>query len=156
MEAKVSDLIDSTIKTWRWDLINSSFNEEDANYIGFIPISKLGLPDQLIWYYESNGFYYVRGAYRLFKMDKEYVDDDNLDLENQRWKKLWKVHVPNKIKVFLWKFKSGYIPVKAELRRRHISFDFVCFRCAKAPETIANALKGCDVTRGIWDHANFS
>lgn len=56
--ATVSDFMDNGTMTWRRDLLNNVFNEDDVNAILAIPISRLRVPDKLIWHYEKSGFFF--------------------------------------------------------------------------------------------------
>ncbi|XVF60988.1 hypothetical protein PTKIN_Ptkin08bG0091900 [Pterospermum kingtungense] len=76
--------------------------------------------------------------------------------EKRRWLRVWSVYVPNKVKIFLWRLKSGFLPVLFELKRRHVVIDDKCPRCGSGSETLAHALRGCMVARAIWNCANFS
>ena len=45
------------------------------------------------------------------------------------WNKLWKLHIPNKIKVFGWRVINDILPTHENLTLRHIVEDITCALC---------------------------
>lgn len=64
-DAKVSDLIDVSVKGWNCSLIDSYFSAYVANIIKSIPLCLSSPPDKIIWNGTSNGVFSVRSAYHL-------------------------------------------------------------------------------------------
>lgn len=59
--------------------------------------------DKLVWSCEKDEIYSVNSAYRLFHAIKKTKNEDECsNSKNQRalWKKLWKLQIPNRVKVF--------------------------------------------------------
>lgn len=67
MNMTAATFIDETYMVWRRDLIEGTFNDDDAREILSIPLSRLHVPDKLIWRSEMSGIYFVRSVYRLLK-----------------------------------------------------------------------------------------
>ena len=51
------------------------------------------------------------------------------------WKCIWKLHVPNKIKNFLWKVCSNALSTKVNLKKRKILDEARCSACLLDQET---------------------
>ncbi|XVF50250.1 hypothetical protein PTKIN_Ptkin04bG0081000 [Pterospermum kingtungense] len=100
LETKVSDFIDDATKMWNMGLLFENFNEEDVRYIASIPVSKLSRPDCIMWHYENNGVYSVRSAYRMLMTNGSVHCDGTQHNDGLLWGKIWKIQIPNKIKVF--------------------------------------------------------
>ena len=66
------------------------------------------------------------------------------------WKRLWKLDVPGKIKIFGWRALLGLIPCRAILANRHISNVSGCPVCQNAMEDIRHIIFTCDRARAIW------
>jgi hypothetical protein len=64
-DAKVSNLIDVSIKGWNCYLIDSYFSAYVAKMIKSIPLCTSLPPDKIIWNGISNGLFSVRSAYHL-------------------------------------------------------------------------------------------
>jgi hypothetical protein len=111
-DARVVELIDQDTKWWNANLIREIFHAEEAQVIQQIPLSPQLPKEVLIWRCIKNGIFSVRSAYH---MDK--------DLQNMRrgegskqgdgdlvWKTLWKLNVPNVVKMFIWRACNDLLP----------------------------------------------
>ena len=72
--------------------------------------------------------------------------------EKAFWNRIWKLRVPNKVKIFPWRACSDALPTKMNLERRKIIVDHVCSQCLDCPETSLHALWECGALPQIWDH----
>jgi len=66
------------------------------------------------------------------------------------WKTLWKLKVPNKIKVFGWRAFRNILPTRVNLVHRRIIQDNRCKVCKFEAETGIHALWNCGVARDVW------
>ncbi|KAK2637920.1 hypothetical protein Ddye_025715 [Dipteronia dyeriana] len=69
------------------------------------------------------------------------------------WKNFWKLNVPSKIKVFLWKVCHDWIPTNFNLARRRVHIDGLCSFYKISMETTFHALWECNrlkKTRREW------
>lgn len=73
-----------------------------------------------------------------------------VDVQQKTWMKIWKVHAPQKIKLFLWKLCHDILPVKENLRKRRLTEEGICPVCKQCPETLEHALLQCQWTRPVW------
>ena len=97
---RVSNFIDSELHGWRRDIIMETFNREDAEAICKIPLSYRHVTDVVVWLHNKDGVYTVRsGCHVAQKVLKEWAKSST-GSGQQIWKKLWKVGLPNKMKVF--------------------------------------------------------
>ena len=69
-----------------------------------IPLSRRHVPDVLMWLHNKKGLFSVRSGYHIAKMivKEEYglMESSNRGGQGEVWQKLWRCHLPNKIKVF--------------------------------------------------------
>ena len=68
----------------------------------------------------------------------------------QVWKKLWKLQVPGKIKIFGWRTLHGLIPGRAILANRHIGNIGSFPMCLNGAEDIKHILFVCDRAKEVW------
>jgi len=66
------------------------------------------------------------------------------------WKKLWKLQVPGKIKIFGWRALHGLIPGRAILADRHIGYTGGCPMCLNGAEDIKHILFSCNRAKEVW------
>jgi hypothetical protein len=61
----VSDLIDPTSKSWKENLVRTTFHPPDADTILNIRLPSFDGDNYLAWNYEKSGYFSVKSAYRL-------------------------------------------------------------------------------------------
>lgn len=71
------------------------------------------------------------------------------------WRHAWDQPIPPKVRVFLWHACHDLLPVRAELVRRHVSFDPSSPLRGVQVETMVHALFECRAVAFIWAEAPF-
>nr|POE90828.1 hypothetical protein CFP56_23122 [Quercus suber] len=66
------------------------------------------------------------------------------------WSRIWKLKVPGKILLFLWKACTDCLPTKVNLMKRRIMDDSHCELCGRLPEDTKHALWSCEAVRRVW------
>lgn len=123
---KVRDFFISGVRRWDCQKVNDSFVSFDASAILAVHIPVNQCKDRVSWVYSVNGVYSVKMGY------KAWHDNHGSSMrvkESDGWKKLWRADVPNKIKVFLWRFCRNSIPVRILLRERGVQTSIICSMC---------------------------
>ena len=67
----------------------------------------------------------------------------------QVWARIWKLHAPNKIKVFGWRACQNILPTCENLVRRRIIEDDICNICHRFPKIAIHALWECGVAQDM-------
>ena len=149
----VSELIDLDLKGWRRDFIMAHFHKDDAEAILRLPLSHRLGPDAVAWLHNKRGVYSVKSGYhvaRQIKKNENWVECSSGPTGLQVWPQLWKLHVPNKIKVFPWRACHNILPTRDNLVRRKIVETDVCVLCSRGAETGVHALWECAVAKDVW------
>ena len=81
-------------KQWDNDIILDLFNQRDANLILSIPLSQRSVSDSWFWCFDSKGLFSVKSCYKAIRGEIDVV-------VNPVWSRIWKLHIPNKVKHFL-------------------------------------------------------
>ena len=63
---------------------------------------------------------------------------------------LWKLRIPNKIKVFGWRACNEILPTKLNLSKRRVIKDVMCPICLRFSESVVHALWECYEARDVW------
>ncbi|KAM0988472.1 hypothetical protein ACFX2A_012624 [Malus domestica] len=134
------------------------FNRDDVAPILSIPLSRNGGLDRLVWHYNVNGEYSVRSGYgvavdlmengALGRKGRGAPSDRQKN--NQVWKQIWKLNVPNKIKIFIWRCCNRAVAVRHNLQRRHLRVNNVCGVCGVAEETENHLFFRCEFSHLFW------
>ena len=153
-EWRVAELIDWERHNWDGELIRSRFHREDAEAIIRIPLSRRYVMDKMYWLHHKTGAYTVRSGYhvaRILSREKTGVGECSRPPRGSHlWAKLWKLHVPNKIKIFGWKVCQNILPTKDALFRRKITEDGGCEVCKGETESVLHMLWECRVAQDVW------
>ncbi|KAL5762711.1 hypothetical protein ACOSP7_018975 [Xanthoceras sorbifolium] len=59
------------------------------------------------------------------------------------WRALWKLNIPHKIKLFVWKSSNDWLLTAAALAKRKIPVSDLCLACKSSSESVVHALWGC-------------
>ena len=116
---RVSDLIDWRVNQWDRDKIYMTFNHFDVEAILRIPLSRRQVQDRVVWMHCHNGKYAVMSGYWVACMlaedaigREEYSEQSE---DSRVWSQLWKLRVPNKIKIFGRRACLNILPSKVNL-----------------------------------------
>lgn len=139
----LSDLIDTDLHWWKREVLMASFSREEAKAICRIPLSRRDVPDSFVWLHNKNGMYSIKSRYHVARkvMRKDDWVESSRGIGGQQvWKKIWQLHVPNKIEVFKWRACQDILPTRANLVRRKIISDNGCQCCIGLPEFALHAI----------------
>ena len=120
----VADLIDHNTGVWKADLVRAVYLFLQCSEILSIPISKTGgVSDKLLWKYSRSGEYKVKNAYNLLLKDSTQTSHHYhrpTQFPPEVWNLIWKVNVPHKVGLFVWKLMHDSLPAYLTLRNRGI------------------------------------
>jgi hypothetical protein len=153
---KVTDLIEPVTGQWDATLLSDLFNPVDASRILKIPINNQGFEDFVAWNLTSHGRFTVRSAYHAQWRHQIGASAGQLALPgrsaiNLVWKIAWKLKVPSKVKIFIWRALHGILPLKCILCNRHIGTSGECPMCRLHAEDILHLLFHCEPAKNIWE-----
>ena len=66
------------------------------------------------------------------------------------WAALWKLRIPNKIKVFGWRACNEILPMKMNLTKRRIIEEVACPICTRFSKIVVHVLWECDAAQDVW------
>ena len=64
--------------------------------------------------------------------------------------KIWKLKVPNKVKMFMWHFAHNSLPVRRNLARRGVVIDTRCPVCTRLDEDSGHLFFKCKYAKLCW------
>ena len=65
-------------------------------------------------------------------------------------KKVWHAGVPPKVRNFAWRALHNAVPVKENLKRKHVDVDPICPRCGEKEESVDHLLLTCSEAQVVW------
>ncbi|KAL5537570.1 hypothetical protein UlMin_045558 [Ulmus minor] len=134
--------------SWDTTLIRASFHKDEAEAILSLPLPRRTIPDTLLWHYDKSGHYTVRSGYWLATKCRSVSLSSTLN-PNSWWKRFWRLRIPSKIRVFLWKAYHNWIPSSVNLAKHGVPTQIRCLICNEANDTTLHALWGCKALKTL-------
>ena len=109
--------------------------------------------DGFSWKPHPTGVFTMKIAYNLAVSPEfrgEEGDSSNRTQHQCVWKALWKLKMPNKVKIHFWRACMGALPTRFSLRRCRVLADPICPICSGEDETTTHALWSCPYARTVW------
>ncbi|XP_040993121.1 uncharacterized protein LOC121239848 [Juglans microcarpa x Juglans regia] len=139
-------------RRWKEELVRMIFEEEEANLILSIPISRGRAMDRLIWEPEKNGKYSIKSAYLMELRERERINGESfeVDKEAELWKQLWRLEVPGTVNQFLWKVANNILPTNLNLWKKSIVKESNCPIRLMDVESVMHAIWNCPAASDVW------
>lgn len=132
-------------------VMHEVFKAACVSRIQQVPLSTLHSNDSPMWKANNLGVFTVKSAYH-FKPTSPGDEGSSLNRTQYRqfWKALWKLKVPSKVKIHLWRACLNALPTRWALRHRRVLSDPICPICNGEDETTTHALWTCPYARSVW------
>lgn len=125
-EEKVCHYFRSESKCWEVQKVRQDFLDIDSQLILQIRIPRMDVRDRVAWVGSSNGFYNVKSAYQYWM---SHCTTEIATADVKGWDRLWKLQLPHKLRVFLWRFCNNNVPVRILLKHKGVSTPILCPMC---------------------------
>jgi hypothetical protein len=76
-------------------------------------------------------------------------------VEEKKWKAVWSIQAPGKMKIVLWRMIHDCLPTGHQLTRRHIPADDRCVFCGQH-ERVEHLFLFCPFARAVWSEVKAS
>ena len=150
---KVKDFFRSNEKARDENKVCCYFSNEDANAILNTRIPQGCTRDRIAWVHTNNGQYTVKSGY--FEWCKTQTASDGA-VRSEGWNKIWRLKIPHKIKVFLWRFCRNSLPVRNLLRSRGVLIPLACSMCEGDIELMNHLFLDCNFAKECWLEVNLN
>ncbi|XP_075492415.1 uncharacterized protein LOC142530463 [Primulina tabacum] len=146
----VQDLMVPGSREWDHDIMETIFENRDTKAVTEIPLGPIKLQDNRIWHFSKNGDYTVKSGYHV-----AMSLDANLEARKIQgnWKAIWKLNVPPKIKIFLWRACRECLSHRINMQNRGIQVASLCVVCNKELDTSWHTFITCPFARECWTNA---
>ena len=93
----------------------------------------------------------MKSAYRIaVRMEQTRIEHSTTNTEGSIWRKLWKLNVPLKVRMFLWCACANVLPTKENLNRRRIQVDPRCDIYCQQLKLVGHLLWECLQAQNVW------
>ncbi|KAK9043442.1 hypothetical protein V6N11_071786 [Hibiscus sabdariffa] len=140
-----TDLIDASGE-WDIDKLSTTFTAEAISHIINVksPDSH-DVEDMVIWRWSKRHNFEVSSAY-------SHITTSPWDGEDKIWDIIWKLTVPQRVRLFLWLAYRQRLMTNSERCRRGLGQSFLCPHCHMAEETVLHTLRDCTELTTAWLH----
>ncbi|XP_026419397.1 uncharacterized protein LOC113315318 [Papaver somniferum] len=133
---KVDYFIDNHTRTWNVSRLSTHFDDASVKKIVTIPVSQHCTPDRRAWDLSKNGKFSSKSAYLGLR-------GINTSPCKTLWLHIWKIRVPHRVQLFLWKASKNALPARIVLHTRMPMHSVECARCKDPHENIMHTLVMC-------------
>ena len=90
-----------------------------------LPLSRLSSRDVLVWMENQAQNFSIKSAYQVAQCLREQsrVEYSGVVVDQTIWRRLWRLNVPPKVRMFVWRACSNILPTRDNLHRRRINID---------------------------------
>ncbi|KAK6149255.1 hypothetical protein DH2020_016780 [Rehmannia glutinosa] len=157
----VADLIAADLGIWKEDLIRDTFSEIEARSIMSIPLGSPHSPDIWCWHFSHHGKFSIRSAYHAI-LDKglllglSFAQSSNGP--SPVWKKLWKLRIPHRSILFIWRCLTQSVASQDNLLLHHVNSSDPCAICGHHSPSSSHIFFQCSFAEhswkmaGLWEH----
>lgn len=149
----VSNFLKENGQGWDRNLLSCVFWDCHIDAILRIPISRTSSLDVRRWFFSKSGYYTVKSAYyvaRDLRKLRTNSATSSSNVQEKNWSFVWKLDIPGKIRVFLWRLLRNGLPVLQNLERCNIPVANLCPFCKQPSETILHTFQRCHFARLVW------
>ena len=118
-----------------------------------IPLSRRKVGDSIFWVHTRNGGYFVKSGYHVARevlKHEGWAECSSGGDMQQVWQALWKMRLPNKIKIFGWRVFHGILPTRVNLMKKKIIRESLCPICTRLLENELHVFWECPATQDVW------
>lgn len=111
----------------------------------------------MIWHFEKNGLYSVKSGYMVAqKRLPTSIASSSSGSLSEWWKALWKLNVPSKIRMFIWRLCFDRLPTRSNLVKRGVDVQNCCVHCGRKGEDCFHVFWGCKHAIKMWFQSKFA
>ncbi|XP_075499819.1 uncharacterized protein LOC142538372 [Primulina tabacum] len=153
-QLRVSHFISGT-RTWNESMVRQCFPIREIDAILNIPLHRQGCDDIRFWSGSKNGNYSVKDGYYLETGSWETPPFNSRQPLGTWWRKIWKLRLPPKVRIFMWKASRDIIPTDVNLLSHHIPTHGSCSMCNFHYASTSHCLLFCLAIKDVWKNTSF-
>lgn len=79
----------------------------------------------------------------------------NTDIpQSKGWYNIWRLTVPHKVKIFVWRFCRNNLPARIKLKAKGVALPIVCPMCNIDIEHLLQLFFDCNHAKSCWQHVD--
>lgn len=150
----MSTLIDHEQCSWKEAEVDRLFLPIEASIIKAIPLSFSNRCDTIFWPRNHDMVYSVKSEYKLLTEmecgNGVNASSSSMGAMKSIWNGIWKLKVPNQIRLLMWHAGNDSLPTRVNLARHKMLTESTCSLCKLEPEDTLHALWKCPLLSMVW------
>ncbi|XP_075504621.1 uncharacterized protein LOC142542059 [Primulina tabacum] len=142
-------------RTWNVDKVRNLFPSFEADSILDLPLHNHNTDDIRYWKWGRDGQYSVKSGYLLEIGCFDPHESQSGSGIEWWWKFIWKLNIPQKVRIFLWRACNDLLPNEGNLFMRHILSSVCCGFCGNYTASTSHSLIFCPKVCGVWKETIF-
>ncbi|XP_074322969.1 uncharacterized protein LOC141659929 [Apium graveolens] len=134
-------------KEWDEEKVRQSFHKTDVTMILNMRVPQYNSMDRLVWTASNDGYYSAKSGYYYWQSMNDTISQEH---QLNGWNKLWRLSLPHKVKIFLWRFCKNTIPVRDLLRHKGVEVPSLCHVCSLDVEHMLHVFFDCNFASQCW------
>ena len=109
--------------------------------------------DKIIWIGNKKGEFSVKSTYFIvvnLLESLEVAECSSGDPNSPLWRNLWKLELPEKVKIFAWRAWLNGLPTLDNMQMRGLCSNYTCSVCDEEVECLTHSLITCDFAFSVW------
>lgn len=135
-------------KLWDISRVQAHFLQEDAKAILAIQVPQCNIRDRVVWANSTDGFYSAKAGYHLWHALNIGTNDVP---QGEGWGKIWRLLLPHKVKIFIWRLCRNTVPVRRRLSSKGVDVTWICPMCNRDIEHLGHVFFDCDFATQCWN-----
>ncbi|KAF4390164.1 hypothetical protein G4B88_005082 [Cannabis sativa] len=152
----VRDLINESRSGWNMQMVRELFNVADQQSICSLPISKFPKADSWMWHYTADGTYSVKSGYFVASQLDHFDPSPSKSWFAVWWKGFWKISLPKKVLIFVWRGFHDALPTYVGLQKRKVVDHTNCPICGFSVDSNSHVVFLCRGFKKIWKELRVS
>lgn len=144
---KVATLFLPNSRTWDSEKVRKLFSNDDAIAILATNVPQRQVEDRIVWSRSIDGIYSVKTGYRV--LQNRIADSSNC-IQSKGWSRIWRLTIPHKVNIFIWRFCRNNIPVRTRLQSKGVSLPLTCPVCDTGMESMIHLFFECPFAVSCW------
>ncbi|XP_074336668.1 uncharacterized protein LOC141673834 [Apium graveolens] len=146
-QEKVATLFYPDSKTWDPVRVRESFSSGDALAILATNVPQRQVEDRIVWSKSIDGIYSVKTGYYVWQ--NLYAGDSGC-AQSEGWRRIWRLSIPHKVKIFVWRFCRNNVPIRDRLRGKGVNVPDTCPMCNNNVEQLLHLFFLCQFADTCW------
>lgn len=133
---------------WIHELLATWFDYDVVSRISRIPLSVYATKDTIIWTDSKIGMFTVKPAYYKVRKMLDRVQRTSNEAR-QVWSCIWKATLAPIVKHFMWRLIVNCLPTIANLVKRGLDVNPLCYVCSQTEEDLFHAFFDCTFCKRV-------